>query len=588
VATIPLTLYNRYNPGDTVGQGGNQNRFLLNEHGGSPPQPFIAANAGDTLAVSLFFLDDVGGSNPYHFHRYQGATVEVNLSSNNGSVFYGIVTSTTEIVPATGMTVTRLTAGAPSNGDVERQRIVFNGTPLGGTFRIIIQLTSSQGGSNMPHRAGLSADLTFPYNATAADIQAALRALNSYYAYSTAGGVEAGPVDLGYFPAHSALNRDPIVTAAPGGNGFDIQFGSVVAANNTWMPGIPLVQAQDTNIQYPFGYSLSFPLTDANFTQLFRTVNAPAFLDVVLRPSGFSGPAILTGQLPIIASDPSTAPIANFEGNVTNGTAPLTVQFNDLSTNSPTSWAWNFGDGNTSTARNPSHIYASAGSYTVTLTATNAYGSDGETKTGYITVTAPAGGVGETTDAAYVDGNWADPQPVDCPTTEQPFPEQPTAIIYSQRYWQWRLYWAPAPISMGCPFASGAVLIGETPTRSLGGGDLIEWERKFANVPGPIVDAEVINYVYQWYYLLNNQFYVQSMMLTRTAKVTRSFFLTSNPDTIAIARLPRVTVINNQAILTDGFQNLNFGTGVPTIARDDTLTRWNGNIWERTHAEIVL
>jgi PKD repeat protein len=82
-------------------------------------------------------------------------------------------------------------------------------------------------------------------------------------------------------------------------------------------------------------------------------------------------------------------PVANFTGNPTSGTAPLTVMFTDTSTNNPTSWSWVFGDGGTATTQNPSHIYNSAGSYTVTLTATNQYGSDGETKNNYISVSAP-------------------------------------------------------------------------------------------------------------------------------------------------------------------------------------------------------
>jgi PKD repeat protein len=82
---------------------------------------------------------------------------------------------------------------------------------------------------------------------------------------------------------------------------------------------------------------------------------------------------------------------ANFSGTPTSGVAPLTVNFSDLSTGSPTSWSWNFGDGGTSTARNPSHAYTTVGSYNVTLTATNACGSDAEVKNAYITVTAPGG-----------------------------------------------------------------------------------------------------------------------------------------------------------------------------------------------------
>ena len=79
-------------------------------------------------------------------------------------------------------------------------------------------------------------------------------------------------------------------------------------------------------------------------------------------------------------------PVAAFTGSPTSGCAPLTVDFTDQSTGGVTSWDWTFGDGGTSTAQNPSHQYASAGTYTVTLTVTGPCGSDGETKTGYISV----------------------------------------------------------------------------------------------------------------------------------------------------------------------------------------------------------
>lgn len=84
-----------------------------------------------------------------------------------------------------------------------------------------------------------------------------------------------------------------------------------------------------------------------------------------------------------------SAPTANFSGTPLSGVAPLNVQFTDTSTGTPTSWSWNFGDGTTSTARNPLHTFGDAGTYTVSLTVTNSKGSDAETKTGYVTVTAP-------------------------------------------------------------------------------------------------------------------------------------------------------------------------------------------------------
>jgi len=86
---------------------------------------------------------------------------------------------------------------------------------------------------------------------------------------------------------------------------------------------------------------------------------------------------------------PVLPPVAAFSASPTTGTAPLTVQFTDASTNAPTAWAWTFGDGGTSAQQHPSHTYDEPGTYTVTLTATNAGGSDAETKAGHITVTAP-------------------------------------------------------------------------------------------------------------------------------------------------------------------------------------------------------
>jgi len=87
-----------------------------------------------------------------------------------------------------------------------------------------------------------------------------------------------------------------------------------------------------------------------------------------------------------------SAPIADFTGVPTNIFTGQTVNFTDLSTNTPTTWSWNFGGGgtpNTSTLQNPSIVFNTVGSYTVTLTATNADGSDAETKTAYINVTTP-------------------------------------------------------------------------------------------------------------------------------------------------------------------------------------------------------
>ncbi|HOZ46818.1 MAG TPA: choice-of-anchor Q domain-containing protein [Candidatus Hydrogenedentes bacterium] len=73
--------------------------------------------------------------------------------------------------------------------------------------------------------------------------------------------------------------------------------------------------------------------------------------------------------------------VADFSADITSGTAPLTVQFTDLSTTSGapiTGWLWDFGDGTTSTAQNPTHTYTASGFhlYKVSLSVTNADGAD--------------------------------------------------------------------------------------------------------------------------------------------------------------------------------------------------------------------
>lgn len=81
-------------------------------------------------------------------------------------------------------------------------------------------------------------------------------------------------------------------------------------------------------------------------------------------------------------------PIADFTAIPTSGDASLSVQFTDTSTGSPTSWLWDFGDGGTSTAQNPLHVYSAAGTYTVSLTATNTHGSDQDVQPDLISVSA--------------------------------------------------------------------------------------------------------------------------------------------------------------------------------------------------------
>ncbi|MDD3137278.1 MAG: PKD domain-containing protein, partial [Methanoregula sp.] len=80
----------------------------------------------------------------------------------------------------------------------------------------------------------------------------------------------------------------------------------------------------------------------------------------------------------------SEIPVASFTATPFSGNAPFDVQFTDTSSDYPTAWNWSFGDGSYSEAQNPVHTYTNVQKYTVTLTATNAFGSGTTAKTDYI------------------------------------------------------------------------------------------------------------------------------------------------------------------------------------------------------------
>jgi len=90
----------------------------------------------------------------------------------------------------------------------------------------------------------------------------------------------------------------------------------------------------------------------------------------------------------VVETEETQLPVADFDGTPRRGSAPLSVDFTDLSSGAATSWSWAFGDGGSSSEQHPTHVYTSAGTYTVALTAANADGSDTITMTDFVVVDA--------------------------------------------------------------------------------------------------------------------------------------------------------------------------------------------------------
>jgi PKD repeat protein len=127
--------------------------------------------------------------------------------------------------------------------------------------------------------------------------------------------------------------------------------------------------------------------TTSTAQSVAKTYNTAGSYTVKLTVTNAGGSTSTTRTMSVTA----VAPMASFSATPTSGTAPLSTAFKDTSTGTITGYAWNFGDGTTSSASNPSHTYTKAGNYTVSLTTTGPAGSNTKTQASYIKVTAGTG-----------------------------------------------------------------------------------------------------------------------------------------------------------------------------------------------------
>ena len=183
---------------------------------------------------------------------------------------------------------------------------------------------------------------------------------------------------------------------------YQNQIRSDAAATNCKLPTVGGVQTAPAPVFADTGGNgASSDLGDSATVSLSCSFNliTPGIKNIVggsITVSASSVFPVKSGMTDAISAGPSgTAPSAAFTGNGTlapstlSGVAPFTVTFRDTSGGNPTSWLWTFpDDGTTSTLQDPlDHTFANPGTYIVTMTATNAWGSDTESMG--ITVVAP-------------------------------------------------------------------------------------------------------------------------------------------------------------------------------------------------------
>jgi PKD repeat protein len=187
-----------------------------------------------------------------------------------------------------------------------------------------------------------------------------------------------------------------LTVTGPGGSDDEIKTNYITVsevAPVAGFSGIPTsgtvpfsVQFTDTSIgtitSYLWDFGDTTTSTDKNPLHQYTAAGTYTVKLTVTGPGG-SNTKTMTNY--ITATGP-VRPVAGFSGTPTSGRAPLTVAFTDASTGIITSYLWDFGDGTTSTDKNPSHQYTAAGRYTVKLTVSNTVGINTMTKKNYITV----------------------------------------------------------------------------------------------------------------------------------------------------------------------------------------------------------
>ncbi len=217
----------------------------------------------------------------------------------------------------------------------------------------------------------------------------------SYYVEDNFGYAAVGTTSFGTtgLSGISSANLTSVYIAS--NNGY---YGFPTSTNNfVYTGGTPSVTGDFTNVNLdrtPDSQGTYSGVKSWNVTSLITgtgdtTLAYARFFEGTGTAAFFKIPLALL-KVELESEPPVGPPVAAFSAAPLSGVAPLNVTFTDQSTNTPTSWAWDFTNDGTidSVAQNPSYTYPAAGSYTVNLTATNAGGSDSEVKTNYITISA--------------------------------------------------------------------------------------------------------------------------------------------------------------------------------------------------------
>jgi len=189
-------------------------------------------------------------------------------------------------------------------------------------------------------------------------------------------------------------------------------------------PGTSGTHTLSVNIPVPAGASLGS--TRMRVSELYAADPTPCTVSTYGEAEDYT----------VVIQSSASPPIADFTADDTTPAVGQTVNFTDMTANSPTSWSWSFNPttiafvgGTNSSSQNPQAQFNTAGYYTVTLIATNGFGSDPETKTNYILAGTAGNWTGNTNTNWNLNTNWENllvPTSIDNVTIPASAPNWPT------------------------------------------------------------------------------------------------------------------------------------------------------------------
>ena len=221
----------------------------------------------------------------------------------------------------------------------------------------------------------------------------------SSYQWSFGDGATSSESSPTHVYSEAGIFTVSLTATGPGGTDTYTCASCIVVGSPAPIAGFSTSSTSgDWDLEVQFTNSSSGPITDYSWNfgdgntsaeeNPMHTYTAAGSYLVSLTVSGPGGSDTEICSACITVTDP--APVADFVIAPATGVLDLLVTFTDLSTGPITSYAWNFGDGGTSTESSPNHVYTIAGAYTVSLTVTGPGGSDTRTCIECVNIQEPA------------------------------------------------------------------------------------------------------------------------------------------------------------------------------------------------------